>query len=258
MCGRYVLAVKPEDVEAEFSMIRIEWFPPRYNIAPTQPILVVREGREGREGALMRWGLVPSWAKDLSELPLFFNARAETAATKPAFRSAFRRRRCLIPASGFYEWLKAPGVDKNGKSVVRRLPFFLQPKRPLVAFAGLWDEWADDKGNLLDSATILTTTANDDVARLHDRMPVVVEPGDFARWLAPENETMEAVGDILRPAPAGTFTAVAVSPRVNTARFDDPQLIEPIADPAPGANVEKAHKPDTGADDPAPRQLPLL
>ncbi|MBN8999142.1 MAG: SOS response-associated peptidase [Rhizobiales bacterium] len=248
MCGRYVLAVKPEDVEAEFSMIRIEWFPPRYNIAPTQPILVIREGKAGREAALVRWGLVPSWAKDPADLPLLFNARSETAAAKPAFRSAFRRRRCLIPASGFYEWLKVPTVGKSGKSAVRRLPFYLKPSRPLVAFAGLWEEWADDKGNLFDSAAILTTAANDDVAALHDRMPVVVEPQDYARWLAVGMEG--GFEDILRPAPTGTFAAIPVSPRVNGPRFDDPGLIEPSGEPVAAAKED--------ATDPEPVQQRLL
>ncbi|MBB3930623.1 putative SOS response-associated peptidase YedK [Kaistia hirudinis] len=235
MCGRYALAVKPEDVEAEFSMIRIEWFPPRYNIAPTQPILVIRAGREGREAALVRWGLVPSWTKDMAALPLFFNARSETAATKPAFRGAFRHRRCLIPASGFYEWLKAPAVGRSGKATVIRKPYYLAPKRKLVAFAGLWDEWADANGNLLDSATILTTAANDDVAALHDRMPVVVEPQDYDRWLGLGGADEAGLGDILRPAPPGTFSAVPVDPRVNTARFDDPALIVPTGPAEPAA-----------------------
>ncbi|MCX5512311.1 DUF159 family protein [Kaistia algarum] len=233
MCGRYALAVTPEDVEQEFSMIRIEWFPPRYNIAPTQPILVVRAGRAGREAALVRWGLVPSWAKDIQALPLFFNARAETAAVKPAFRGAFRHRRCLIPASGFYEWLKEPAIGRSGKATIVRKPYYLTPKRPLVAFAGLWDEWGDANGNLLDSATILTTSANDDVAALHDRMPVVVEPQDYDRWLGLEGDG--DVGSILRPAPAGTFTAVPVDPRVNSARSDDARLIEPIGPAEPAA-----------------------
>ena len=250
MCGRYVLAVKPEDVEAEFSMIRIEWFPPRYNIAPTQPVLVVRAGAEGPEAVLMRWGLVPSWARNPADLPLFFNARAETAAEKPAFRSAFRRRRCLIPASGFYEWRKSPAAGKGGKAGVVRQPFYLKPARPLVAFAGLWDEWADDKGNMLDSATILTTAANDDVAGLHDRMPVVVGPQDYDRWLRPGDANAEDMADILRPAPRGTFSAMPVSSRVNTARFDDPGLIEPLSDAAPPSDAAPA--------DPRPEQPRLL
>lgn len=235
MCGRYALAVTPEDVEAEFSMIRIEWFPPRYNIAPTQPILVIRAGRAGREAALVRWGLVPSWTRDMADLPLFFNARAETAAAKPAFRGAFRHRRCLIPASGFYEWLKEPAVSRSGKATFIRKPYYLAPKRRLVAFAGLWDEWADANGNILDSAAILTTAANDDVAALHDRMPVVVEPQDYDRWLGLGDAGEAGVGDILRPSPAGTFTAFPVDPRVNTARFDDPRLIEPMGPAEPAA-----------------------
>jgi len=252
MCGRYALAVKPEDVEAEFSMIRIEWFPPRYNIAPTQPILVIRAAKAAREAALVRWGLVPSWTKDFSALPLLFNARSETAATKPAFRGAFRHRRCLIPASGFYEWLKVQTVGKSGKAQIARQPFYLRPQRKLVAFAGLWDEWSDANGNMLDSAAILTTSANDDVAHLHDRMPVVVEPEDYDRWLGLEEDPERDLGDILRPAPVGTFTAVPVDPRVNSARFDDPGMSEPSGHPPEPATERPA------APAPAATQLKLL
>jgi len=245
MCGRFVLAVAPEDVEAEFSMIRIEWFPPRYNIAPTQPILVVRAEKGERRPALVRWGLVPSWTKDLAALPLFFNARSETAPQKPAFRGAFRHRRCLIPASGFYEWRRPPeGLEKTQK----KQPFYLRPRgRAVVAFAGLWDEWADANGNLLDSAAILTTAANADVASIHDRMPVVIAPADYDRWLGLDGEPGEAEA-LLRPPPAGTFEAIPVDPRVNSARIDDPRLIEPAgpAEPAPEPAA------------PAPKQLKLI
>ncbi|MCX5497518.1 SOS response-associated peptidase [Kaistia dalseonensis] len=253
MCGRYALAVKPEDVEEEFSMIRIEWFPPRYNIAPTQPILVIRADRGERQAALVRWGLIPSWAREPAELPLFFNARAETAATKPAFRGPFRHRRCLIPASGFYEWRKDPGGKKQ--------PFYLRPARSkLVAFAGLWEEWADANGNMLDSATILTTDSNADVAAIHERMPVIIGHGDFDRWLGVGEHGGEALADLLTPAPAGTFQAFAVDPRVNNARNDDPSLQAPLApaDPPPRpltVSKPKAAPADSGE---PPDQLKLL
>lgn len=214
MCGRYALAVQPEDVEAEFSMIRIEWFPPRYNIAPTQPILVVRGERGARQPALVRWGLIPSWTKDLSAMPLLFNARSETAADKPAFRGSYRHRRCLIPATGFYEWRK----DANGK----KQPFYLQPaKGGIVAFAGLWDEWADDKGNIIDTATILTTAANRELAPIHERMPVVVPREQYDLWLGLDADRGAKAGQILLPPPDGTFEAIPVGAAVNSFRNDN-------------------------------------
>lgn len=217
MCGRYALAVQPEDVEAEFSMIRIEWFPPRYNIAPTQPILIVRGERGERRPALVRWGLIPSWTKDLSAMPLLFNARSETAAEKPAFRGAYRHRRCLIPATGFYEWRK----DANGK----KQPFYLQPARGgIIAFAGLWDEWADDKGNIIDTATILTTAANRELAPIHERMPVVVPREQYDLWLGLDAERGAKAGQVLLPPPDGTFEAIPVGAGVNSFRNDNPSV----------------------------------
>jgi putative SOS response-associated peptidase YedK len=251
MCGRYALAAKPVDVEEEFSMIRIEWFPPRYNIAPTQPILVVRSEYGERRPALVRWGLVPSWAKDMASLPLFFNARAETAASKPAFRGPFRHRRCLIPATGFYEWRK----DSGG----RKQAFYLRPTgAPLIAFAGLWDEWTDDKGNILDSATILTTNANEDVAPIHERMPVVVEPEDYDRWLGIGIDAGDRLDEILRPSPAGSFEASPIDARVGNARIDDPSLqTSAKADLEPDRVAKKAEV-SAAKSPPPPEQLKLL
>ncbi|BCP52646.1 DUF159 family protein [Kaistia sp. 32K] len=217
MCGRYALAVPKEDVEAEFSMIRIEWFPPRYNIAPTQPILIVRAERGERRPALVRWGLIPSWTKDMSALPLLFNARSESAAEKPAFRGPFRHRRCLIPATGFYEWRK--GSDG------RKQPFYLQPARGgVIAFAGLWDEWADDKGNIIDTATILTTAANSEVAPIHERMPVVVGRDQYDLWLGLDERRGEGAGRVLLPPPDGTFEAIPIGSAVNSFRNDNPSI----------------------------------
>jgi putative SOS response-associated peptidase YedK len=217
MCGRYALAVAKEDVEAEFSMIRIEWFPPRYNIAPTQPILVVRAERGARRPALVRWGLIPSWTKDFSALPLLFNARSETAAEKPAFRGAFRHRRCLIPATGFYEWQK--GADG------RKQPFYLQPASGgVIAFAGLWDEWADDKGNVIDTATILTTAANRELSPIHERMPVIVPRDQYDLWLGLDPERGEGASRLLLPPPDGTFEAIPVGTGVNSFRNDSASI----------------------------------
>ena len=245
MCGRYALAVPKEDVEAEFSMIRIEWFPPRYNIAPTQPILVVRAERGERRPALVRWGLIPSWTKDLSALPLLFNARSETAAEKPAFRGAFRHRRCLIPATGFYEWQKGPDGRKQ--------PFYLQPARGgVIAFAGLWDEWADDKGNVIDTATILTTAANRELAPIHERMPVVVQPDQYDLWLGLDAGRGEGASRLLLPPPDGTFEAIPVGPGVSNFRNDNAaiQLRATVENaPPPRPAPERARpKPARGDD----------
>lgn len=251
MCGRYALAVKPDDVAAEFSMIRIEWFPPRYNIAPTQPILIIRAEAGERRPALVRWGLIPAWAKDPAALPSFFNARSETAAEKPAFRGPFRYRRCLIPASGFYEWQRGSGGRKQ--------PFYIRPLRqPLIAMAGLWEEYADDKGNIIDTATILTTAANDDVAAIHERMPVVVDPVDYDRWLGLDAERGEHAASLLRPPPAGTFEAIPIGTAINNARVDDPAVQAERCEP-PAETPARAESP---AESPAvaasPTQLKLF
>ncbi|MET4632199.1 SOS response-associated peptidase [Kaistia defluvii] len=238
MCGRFALAVQPEDIEAEFSMIRIEWFPPRYNIAPTQPILIVRGERGERRPALVRWGLIPSWTKDLAALPLLFNARSETAAEKPAYRGAYRHRRCLIPATGFYEWQKGP----NG----RKQPYYLQPASGgIIAFAGLWDEWADDKGNIIDTATILTTAANRELAPIHERMPVIVRREQYDLWLGLDADRGAKAAQVLLPPPDGTFEAIPIGQAVNNFRNDDPSIlarVAPMPEPEPSRS-KKAEKP---------------
>lgn len=245
MCGRYALAVQKEDVEAEFSMIRIEWFPPRYNIAPTQPILIVRAERGERRPALVRWGLIPSWTKDFAALPLLFNARSETAAEKPAFRGAFRHRRCLIPATGFYEWRKDPGGRKQ--------PFYLQPARGgVIAFAGLWDEWTDDQGNIIDTATILTTAANRELAPIHERMPVVVGRDQYDLWLGLDAGRGEGAGRLLLSPPDGTFEAIPVGAGVNSFRNDVPAIqarIAPVREAEPDGAPPKARKQPPSSDD---------
>ena len=235
MCGRYALAVTPEDLEQEFSLIRIEWFPPRYNIAPTQPIHVVRAEKGARAIGLVRWGLVPSWAKNPADLPLFFNARSETAPDKQAFRGPYRHRRCLVPATGFYEWKKA--------ATGRKQPYLARPTaRRVIALAGLWDEYADANGNLLDSATILTTAANADLGPLHDRMPVVIEPADYDRWLGLVPAGKEELASLMKPAEPGFFETLAVDPRINSARDDDPGLQAPYDAGEVGAVPDKADR----------------
>ncbi len=216
MCGRFVLTATPEELQALFGYIDGEDFPPRYNIAPTQPIAVVRMLHGARRFALVRWGLVPGWVKDPREFGLMINARSESAATNGAFKGALQYRRCLVPASGFYEWQKREGKRKQ--------PYLLRPRNGgIVAFAGLWETWMGADGSEIDTGCILTTAANDTVAPIHNRMPVIVSPGDFDRWL----ESQDGVADLLHPAPDGLMEAIPVSDRVNAAANDDPGLIAP-------------------------------
>lgn len=224
MCGRYTLAAEIRALQKRFRF-EIEGpfeFKPRFNIAPTQdlPVLVL-EGPENRRVArLYRWGLIPHWASDASIGHKLINARSETAAEKPAFRGAFRGRRCLVPADGFYEWKT---VDK------RKLPMRVRLKggEPF-AFAGLWDGWTAPDGKELRTFTILTTGANKALAALHDRMPVILRPEDEDLWLSP-SAALPDLQYLLKPFPDEPIEAYAVSPAVNKPSTDVPECIEPIA-----------------------------
>jgi putative SOS response-associated peptidase YedK len=224
MCGRYTLIANAEAIRLLFKLPAVDerLTPPRYNIAPTQPIVVVRQTPRGRELAPMRWGFIPAWAKDLKKLPLLINARAESVADKPAFRNAYRRRRCLVPASGFYEWRRRASGPKQ--------PFAIRPGGDeLLAFAGLWETWSGNDGAEIDTAAIVTVSCNECLRAIHDRMPAVVAPENFAAWLSPETDPDEAAA-LLRPAPDELFTCVPVSTRVNAAANDDAGLWNVEAD----------------------------
>lgn len=225
MCGRFILTASEPALREHLGYGDSDAgdFPPRYNIAPTQPICVVREENGVRRLALMRWGLVPAWVKDPRTFPLLINARAEEITEKPAFRNAVRYRRCLVPASGFYEWRKGPdGRAARGT----RQPWLLGPQDGgPVAFAGLWETWSEPGGSEIDSACIVTTAANRVVAPIHGRMPVVIAPEDFSTWLSGDLDDALA---LLRPAPDDLFAAFPVSDRVNSAATDDPGLIESV------------------------------
>lgn len=246
MCGRFTLAASPEDIARLFDLASIESFPPRYNIAPTQPILLVLGGREarpetaldGRHAMLARWGLIPSWLRDTRGFPLLFNARSETVATKNAFRAALRHRRCLVPASGFYEW------RKEGR---KSRPYLVKPVsgRPF-AFAGLMETAHGADGGEVDTATILTTAASADLAAIHERMPLVVEEGDYERWLDCRTFEPREVGDLLSPRRAGFFEAVEIDDRVNKAAYTAPDLQAPSR-PAGEASSPGARRPGTVA-----------
>jgi putative SOS response-associated peptidase YedK len=193
-------------------------FPPRYNIAPTQPIATVRQEHGARHFALVRWGLVPAWVEDPKQFSLIINARREGILERPAFKYAMRYRRCLVPASGFYEWRKGPGKTRQ--------PFWVPPRDGgVIAFAGLWETWHAADGSEIDSGCIVTVPANDRLAPIHDRMPAVIAPADFERWLTGEPEEANA---LLRPGANDLFATVQVSDRVNKADNDDPGLIEPV------------------------------
>lgn len=219
MCGRYAVTSAPETIRALFGYPEQPNFPPRYNIAPTQPIAIVRliEGR--RQFALVRWGLLPSWVKDPKNFSLLINARAESLTDKPAFRAAMRYRRCLIPADGFYEW-KASGPRKQ--------PYFVRAKSGgLLAFAGLWETWTGPNGEELETATIVTTRANSALAGIHDRMPAIVPPDAFNLWLDCAGVDAETALALVAPAPEGLLDAYEVSIDVNRTANDNPKLVEP-------------------------------
>lgn len=221
MCSRYNLTSPPEAVRAYFGYTDTPNFPARYNIAPTQAIPVVcLDDRGSRRFRLMRWGLLPAFVKDPKRFPTLINARSEAVLDKPSFRHAARRRRCLIPADGFYEWIGAKG---------KKRPFLLRPRQPrLIAFAGLYESWQDPEGGVIDTVTILTCQANRTVAALHDRMPVVLEPEQFETWLDVEGVTAEEALAILGPAVDDLFEAVEMHPKINDSRKDEPGIQEPL------------------------------
>ena len=249
MCGRFTLTASPEEVAALFGVMDLEGFPPRYNIAPTQPVLLVLAGppREpgsnlpDRQALLVRWGLIPGWAKNPKDLPLLINARSETAAEKAAFRAAMRHRRALIPASGFYEW-RRDGAKKQ--------PFFIRPKGGgLMAFGALMETFAEPGGAEIDTGAILTTAASEDIAAIHDRMPVVIRPEDFSRWLDCRTQEPRDVADLLAPVGPGYLEAIPISDLVNKVANTGPEIQQPLGEvPATQEGSEK----------PAARRKPVV
>lgn len=220
MCGRYTL-FKLEQLLHRFPWI--ESVPPetvaRYNVAPTQSVLVISNAHPDQFDAF-HWGLIPSWAKDPSIGSRMINARVETLAEKPAFRHALRRRRCLVPADGFYEWRKEPG----GKT---RTPMHIRLKSgEPFAFAGLWETWRPPDGDTLHSCTLITGPPNEVVAPIHDRMVVIVKPEHYRRWLDPSEQSPEDLAELLRPYPAEEMEAVPVSTRVNSPANEGPECID--------------------------------
>lgn len=215
MCGRFALNVTPAEVEKLFGYEERPNFPPRDNIAPTDPIAVVTFENGKRHFRLMRWGLLPGWLKEPDGFPVLFNARGETIATKPAFRAAARHRRCLVPASGFYEW-KSEGTKK----IPHRLS---SDDTPLFAMAGLWEPYAHLNGSEIDTATIVTTSASGVVASLHDRMPVIIPQDQFSIWLESETHTLDEALALLRPAPESFFKAEPFDPKRGPLQIEKPE-----------------------------------
>ena len=219
MCGRYTLTAPAEVLTEIFDVRESVELAPRYNVAPTQDVAVVGLNHEGdRTLGTMRWGLIPSWAKDPSIGNRLINARSETAAEKPAFRSSFQKRRCLVLADGFYEWKKVPG----GKQ-----PYYIQlhGHRPF-AFAGLWSRWHKGEGEPIVSCTLLTTTPNEVTAEVHDRMPVILPAEAYAAWLSPDTPT-EELQALCKPYPASEMETYPVSKLVNSPKNDLPQCLDP-------------------------------
>lgn len=228
MCGRFTLTAPPDQLASLFDLPQEPMVVPRYNIAPTQPVAVVRMNAQKaeREWALTYWGLVPSWSKDPSMGARMINARSETVTEKPAFRAAFKRRRCLVPANGFYEW------QKQGKG---KQPFYITtPDGAPFAIAGLWEYWEGADGSALESCTLLTTSANTLMAPLHDRMPVIVAPEDYDQWLGTgRDETPQALGQLqhlLRPYADDGLVAFPVSTYVNNTRNEGADCVQALID----------------------------
>ena len=225
MCGRITLSTDKDDLQSRWGFIDpsgvLDLIKPRYNIAPSQnsPTLMVKEDR--RVLVMMRWGLVPFWAKEPSIGYKMINAKSETLSEKPSFRKPFKEKRCLVLADGFYEWEK---TDKKNKVPYR---FVLKNRQPF-AFAGLWDVWKTPEGDTLLSFTIITTRANELMERIHDRMPVILNEKDEAKWLDPEFKDTDKLSSLLQPYPSEQMVAYKVSTIVNSPKNDTPSCIEPV------------------------------
>ncbi len=226
MCGRFVSATPPDQVAAYFGAEAPEaLLEPSYNVAPTNDVYAVLSDGTTRHVDAFHWGLVPRWAKDPKIGSKMINARAETLATKNAYKSAFQKRRCIIPADGFYEWQKREGERT-------KQPYFIhRPDGEPFAFAGLWEVWkgADGEQEPLRSCTIITTTPNEVMATIHDRMPVILPPEAWDAWLDRDNQDLEPLGKLLVPAPPALIVLRTVSTEVNNVRNDGPQLMDEAA-----------------------------
>ncbi|WDZ77693.1 SOS response-associated peptidase [Ensifer adhaerens] len=232
MCGRFALTATPEELLELFALLEGEDFPARFNIAPTQPIMVVVAGERAQPGSnlpernavLVRWGFMPGWVKDPRDFPLLINARAESAIEKASFRAAMRHRRVLVPASGFYEWRRPPKGSGEPSQA-----YWVRPRKGgIVAFAGLMETWSSADGSEVDTAAILTTAANASIRQIHDRMPVVIQPEDFTRWLDCKTQEPREVADLFGPVAEDYFEAIPVSDRVNKVANTGPDIQDAV------------------------------
>ena len=235
MCGRFVSSSSSDEIATYFGADEVSEsvLDPNYNVAPTRDVYAVLESGSVRRVEPLHWGLVPRWAKDVKIGNRMINARGETVAEKNSFKSAFRKRRCIIPADGFYEWTVQPGQDKKQPWFIHRTD-----DEPL-AFAGLWEVWRGpdrDSEEALHSCTIITTEANDTMAEIHHRMPVILPPSQWDTWLDQEQDDLDALGRLLVPAPNELLAMHPVSTEVNNARNRGAQLIDPVDLPEPGAD----------------------
>ncbi len=221
MCGRFTLTADPAELQDEFGDYTFpSRFAPRFNVAPSQPVLAIPNDDKLKADFFV-WGLIPMWAKDPAIGARLINARGETLAEKPSFRGSYRHKRCLILADGFYEWKSAAG--KKTKT-----PYYIHMKdRKLFAMAGLWDAWASPDGSSIKTCAIITTTPNELMGSIHDRMPVILHARDYAKWLNPAPQTPEALQPLIKPFPADAMSAYRVSTQVNKAMNDMPELVVP-------------------------------
>ena len=226
MCGRYSLTQTADEIAARFDVEAPAGFEPRYNVAPTETMPVVRRrdkaSADGREAPFLRWGLVPFWADDPSIGNRMINARSETVADKPAYRAAFGRRRCLVPTDGFYEW-----VERDGQ----KWPIRIEIGGGLGAFAGIWERWTGDDGRVVESYSILTTDAAPVLEELHDRMPVWAPEDHWDAWLTDDDGAGDVLTSMLASFPEPSVTYRPVSPRLNRPGEDDPEVLEPVDEP---------------------------
>ena len=239
MCGRYTLTTPQQILQAAFALTSLKGSDagatndprldhPRYNIAPTQKVAIIanRPPAQGRKIEFFRWGLIPSWAKDMKISHSLINARSETAAEKPSFRSAFRSRRCLVLADAFYEWKAVPPV-KGAKAIKTPTCIRMKSHAPF-AFAGLWETWIAPEGAPIESCTILTTEPNPLLAQVHDRMPVILSPESYAKWLSPTSMSAEELQPLMKAYPENQMETFTVSPLVNSPANERPECMVPV------------------------------
>jgi putative SOS response-associated peptidase YedK len=244
MCGRYAITLPPEAYKDVFGYSEQPNFPPRYNVAPTQPVPIVHEDKGERHFKLVRWGFLPSWTKDPKEFPLVINARGETLLTKPTFKAALKRRRCVFLADGFYEW------QRHGRE---KIPFLIRPRdRRPMPLAGLWETYSDPSGGEIDTAAIVTTDANGLLSAVHNRMPVILDRTGIASWLDTEHVSANDAMEFVKPCADDWLDLVPVSSRVNKVENDDPGLQEALERPERSLEPEpqrKAAKPRSSDED---------